>query len=198
MSVGQLAVAEQREDPAFDRDVERGRGLVGEQQVGPTRERERDHHALPHPARELVRHTRAGPRRVFAEVDGVEELVDARRAYRLPGRAPAPSPRPDDRHAGSGRAPRTSSAGSGRSAAHGSPPTPASESPVTSRPSKRNRAADDRCADARQAARSLSGRSCSSPSPSRRRARRTCPPARSARRLAARAGRRSRRRGAPC
>ena len=43
------------EDLRLDRDVERGRRLVGDQQLGRARERHRDHHALAHAARELVR-----------------------------------------------------------------------------------------------------------------------------------------------
>ncbi len=46
---------QQLEDLGLDRDVERGRRLVGDQQIRLARERHRDHHALPHAARELVR-----------------------------------------------------------------------------------------------------------------------------------------------
>ena len=45
----------QLEDLRLDRHVERGRRLVGDQQRRVARERHRDHHALPHAARELVR-----------------------------------------------------------------------------------------------------------------------------------------------
>ena len=41
--------------PGLGRDVERGRRLVGDQDLRVAGERHRDHHALPHPARELVR-----------------------------------------------------------------------------------------------------------------------------------------------
>ena len=46
---------EQLEDLGLDRDVERGRRLVGDQQLRLARERHRDHHALAHAARQLVR-----------------------------------------------------------------------------------------------------------------------------------------------
>jgi hypothetical protein len=49
-----LQRAEQIEDLGLDRDVERGGRLVGDQQVRLARERHRDHHALAHPARQLV------------------------------------------------------------------------------------------------------------------------------------------------
>ena len=48
-------LAHQPEDAGLRRHVERGRRLVGDQQLRVARERHRDHHALPHPARELVR-----------------------------------------------------------------------------------------------------------------------------------------------
>ena len=46
---------EQGDDLRLDRHVERGRRLVGDDQPRLGAERERDHHALAHPARELVR-----------------------------------------------------------------------------------------------------------------------------------------------
>jgi hypothetical protein len=46
---------DEREDPGLDGDVERGRRLVGDQHPRPTRERDREHHALAHAARQLVR-----------------------------------------------------------------------------------------------------------------------------------------------
>ena len=46
---------DQLQDLGLDGHVERGRRLVGDQQVGVARERHRDHHALAHAARELVR-----------------------------------------------------------------------------------------------------------------------------------------------
>ena len=45
----------QLEDLRLDRHVERGRRLVGDQQLGVVDQRHRDHHALAHAARELVR-----------------------------------------------------------------------------------------------------------------------------------------------
>ena len=53
--VSALQRAHQIEDLRLDRDVERGRRLVGDQQLRVAGERHRDHHALPHAARELVR-----------------------------------------------------------------------------------------------------------------------------------------------
>jgi hypothetical protein len=44
-----------RPDLRLDRHVERGRRLVGDQQAGLAGQRHRDHHALAHAARELVR-----------------------------------------------------------------------------------------------------------------------------------------------
>ncbi len=58
--------------------VERGRRLVGDEQPRVARERHRDHHALPHPARELVR-------------------VVVRAARRGRGSTPRASPRPPPR-----------------------------------------------------------------------------------------------------
>ena len=43
------------EDLRLDRHVERGRRLIGEDQLRIARQRDRDHHALAHAARELVR-----------------------------------------------------------------------------------------------------------------------------------------------
>ncbi len=48
-------VAHQVEDARLDRHVERGRRLVGDQHLRVARQRHRDHHALPHPAGELMR-----------------------------------------------------------------------------------------------------------------------------------------------
>ena len=46
---------DQAQDLRLDRDVERGRRLVGDQHRGLAGERHRDHHALAHAAGELVR-----------------------------------------------------------------------------------------------------------------------------------------------
>src|SRR3990172_7510611 len=53
--VFRLELEEEGEDLILDRDVERGRRLVGEEELRPAGDRDRDHHALPHAARELVR-----------------------------------------------------------------------------------------------------------------------------------------------
>ena len=50
-----LQFAHQVEDLRLDRHVERGRRLVGDQQLRVARQRHRDHRALPHAARQLVR-----------------------------------------------------------------------------------------------------------------------------------------------
>jgi len=50
-----LDAPEELEDLGLDGDVEGRRRLVGDQQRGVAGERHRDHHALPHTARELVR-----------------------------------------------------------------------------------------------------------------------------------------------
>jgi hypothetical protein len=50
-----LQPPDQLDDLRLDRDVERGRRLVGDQHVGIARKRHRDHRALSHPAGELVR-----------------------------------------------------------------------------------------------------------------------------------------------
>ena len=50
-----LHLVHQLEDLGLNRDVERGRRLVGDQQLRVARERHRDHHALAHAAGKLVR-----------------------------------------------------------------------------------------------------------------------------------------------
>ena len=52
-SVPQLA--EQFEDLRLDRDIKRGRRFIGDQELGFAGKRHRNHHALPHSARHLVR-----------------------------------------------------------------------------------------------------------------------------------------------
>jgi hypothetical protein len=86
-------VAQQVQHLALHGDVERGGGLVGDQHVGPERERERDHHALPHPARKLVREL-VEPPRGLGQAHGLQRLARAgpRLAARPPARAPG-SPR---------------------------------------------------------------------------------------------------------
>ena len=78
--------AHQREDLRLDRHVERGRRLVGDQQRRVAGHRDRDHHALAHAARQLVR--------VLVEaLRGVRDLAPAR-ACAAPRRAPPLRPRP--------------------------------------------------------------------------------------------------------
>ncbi len=50
-----LQAVDQLDDLGLDRHVERGRWLVGDEDVGVVGERHRDHRALAHAARELVR-----------------------------------------------------------------------------------------------------------------------------------------------
>src|SRR5258708_2975835 len=64
------------EDLRLDRDVERGRRLVRDEQLRLARERHRDHHPLPHPSGQLVRVLAEAPlwRR---EADQVQHLQSA-------------------------------------------------------------------------------------------------------------------------
>ena len=55
VSVASRSCLDPLEDLRLDRHVQGGRGLVGDQDAGIARQRHRDHHALAHPARELVR-----------------------------------------------------------------------------------------------------------------------------------------------
>ena len=64
------------ENLLLDGHVERGRGLVGDQQARVAGDRHRDHHALVHAARHLVRE-RAQPRGRRGDADLVEQLHDA-------------------------------------------------------------------------------------------------------------------------
>ena len=50
-----LQLVHQAQDLRLRRHVERGRRLVGDQELRVVDQRHRDHHALPHAARELVR-----------------------------------------------------------------------------------------------------------------------------------------------
>ena len=61
-----LQFDQQLENLLLDRDVERGRGLVGDQHVGLGRERDRDHHALLLAAGELERIAVDAPMRLPA------------------------------------------------------------------------------------------------------------------------------------
>ena len=74
-------VAHQVEDPRLDRHVERGRRLVGDQDLRVAGERHRDHHALAHAAGELVRVLVDAPLR-RRDADEVEQLDRALRAPR--------------------------------------------------------------------------------------------------------------------
>ena len=55
MPVSSRSIAQQLEDLRLDGDVERGGRLVGDEQLRLAGQRHRDHHALAHAARELVR-----------------------------------------------------------------------------------------------------------------------------------------------
>ena len=63
----------QLEDLRLDGDVERGRRLVGDDQLGIAGERDGDHHPLAHAARELVRILLEAPRRI-GDADHVQQL----------------------------------------------------------------------------------------------------------------------------
>ena len=69
-------VAHQVEDLRLDRDVERGRRLVGDQQLGLAGEGHRDHHPLGHAARQLVRERLEAPLRI-RDADHPQELEGA-------------------------------------------------------------------------------------------------------------------------
>ena len=78
-----LERAEQVEDLRLHGDVERGRGLVGDEQARLAREREREQRALAHAARELVRVV-VEPTLGVGDADEVEQLDRAcARASRL-------------------------------------------------------------------------------------------------------------------
>ena len=74
-----LEVLEQPQDLGLHHHVERGRRLVGDEQLRVARERERDQHALALPARELVRVVARAARR---HADQLQQLADARRRPR--------------------------------------------------------------------------------------------------------------------
>ena len=85
MPEARLHFGEELQDLRLDRDVERRRRLVGDEQVGLVRERHRDHDALALPARELVR-IGVEAARCVAQADKVEHLERAlaRRPLRQP------------------------------------------------------------------------------------------------------------------
>ncbi len=72
----------QLEDLRLHGHVERGRRLVGDQQLGLVGQRHRDHHALAHAARELVRVRVDAPARV-GDADQLEQLDGAVARLRL-------------------------------------------------------------------------------------------------------------------
>ena len=79
--VRSLQRADQLEDLGLDGHVERGRRLVGDQQLRVARERHRDHHALAHAAGELVREARrAAPARGCRPIAAARPPARARRA----------------------------------------------------------------------------------------------------------------------
>jgi hypothetical protein len=80
-----LELGQKVQDLRLDRDVERRRGLVGDQEVRPVGERHGDHHPLPLPAGKLVR-IGAEPRLGVLDADLVQQLEDAV-ARRLPRQA---------------------------------------------------------------------------------------------------------------
>ena len=89
-------LVEQRQDLRLDGDVEGGRRLVGDQQQGVAREGDRDHHPLPHSARQLMR--------ILAEAllrgRDLDQLEHLERAPRAPRRAPCPGAGPPLRRSG--------------------------------------------------------------------------------------------------
>ena len=81
------------DDLRLDRHVERGRRLVGDQDRRVARQRHRDHRALPHPARELMREV-VDARLRIRDSDLAQKLDRARPRRPLVRRARAPgSPR---------------------------------------------------------------------------------------------------------
>ncbi len=73
--VSLLQLLDELENLRLDGDVERGRRLVGDEQLGLAGQRHRDHHALAHAARELVR----------VAVDARARIGDADRLQHLDG-----------------------------------------------------------------------------------------------------------------
>ena len=77
MPVSRLSRMQEIEDLRLDRHVERGRRLVGDQELGPAGERHRDHHPLAHAAGELVRKGARAPLRI-GNADFAREARHAR------------------------------------------------------------------------------------------------------------------------
>ena len=162
---------EQLEDLVLDRDVERRRRLVAEDELRLARERDRDHHALAHPARQLVR-VRVGAPLGIGDADQAHQLERAL-ARRAPAvaRAARAGPRRSAR--------RRASPGSARSSAPGRSSTIARPRSSRSGSRLRRREVDalelDRCRR-RSAPRAAAGRRAraapsSCPSRTRRRGR---------------------------
>ncbi len=76
-----LELLHQGQDLRLDGDIERGGGLVGDQQLGPATERHGDHHALAHAAGQLMR-IGAQPARGIGDAHAVQHVARplARRA----------------------------------------------------------------------------------------------------------------------
>ena len=101
-----LQVGEDREDLRLDDHVERRRRLVGDHELRPQHERERDHDPLAHAARELVRVLAEARRRDAHAAERLERaLLDLRvpqvalvRLQRLPEVVLDPHQRVEPRH----------------------------------------------------------------------------------------------------
>ena len=81
-----LQLAQQVEDLRLDRDVERRRRLVGDDERRLAGERDRDHHALAHAAGQLMRVVARAPRGV-GNAHRVEQLDRAGARALAPARA---------------------------------------------------------------------------------------------------------------
>ena len=79
------ASADELQDLRLDGDVERGGGLVGDEQLGVARQRHRDHHPLAHAARQLVR-VGARPAASASAMPDLAEHLDRPVPGRLLGR----------------------------------------------------------------------------------------------------------------
>ena len=81
----------------LDRDVERRRRLVGDEELGLARERHRDQDALAHPARKLMRVARLHPLRI-PDLHLFEQLPAAAAELSARGRRPAQRPGMGNEH----------------------------------------------------------------------------------------------------
>jgi hypothetical protein len=140
-AVSLLELGEQIEDLRLNRHVERRRRLVGDEEFGLARQRHRDHHALAHPAGELVRDSRARAARASGMPTSVEhaDAVLARLRRQWPSGAAVASVswrRP-------GRTGLSESSGPGRSWRSGVPHAPAgASSDAQQSPHRRTRSPD--------------------------------------------------------